>query len=125
MLVYHTNVETVGVIRVVNLDFLAILLNDTCVRLVQAEKNTHKRTLAGTILAKECVNLAPAKFKRDVIVSLDAREHLVDVQHLYNIVFVCHCLYLHVFIRFYGTFYFTIKLSEFPLKNSLFVLLLC
>ena len=42
VLVHHTDVEIVGVVRRVDMDFLPILLDDSGGRLIQTKKNTHQ-----------------------------------------------------------------------------------
>ena len=42
VLVHHTDVEIIGVVRRVDMDFLPILLDDSGGRLIQTKKNTHQ-----------------------------------------------------------------------------------
>ena len=49
---------------------------------VEPVEDVHQRRLAGSVLAEQRVDLAPAHVERDLVVGDDARELLADVPHL-------------------------------------------
>ena len=74
MLVNHADVKGVGVVRVVDPDLFAVLLDDALVRLIQTEKHAHERTFSCTVFAQQGVDFSPPQLQRDVIVCLDSRK---------------------------------------------------
>ena len=87
MLVHHADAEIVGVVRVVDLDFLAVFFDDALLRLIHAEQHAHERGLARAVFAEERVDLTLFQLQGDVVIGDDAGEHLCDVQHLNGIWF--------------------------------------
>ena len=85
VLVHHADVKRRGVVGVVDLDLLAVLLDDALFRLIQAEKDAHQRGLARAVLSEQSVDLALFQLQGDVIVRLDPREYLGNVEHLDHI----------------------------------------
>ena len=85
MLVHHADAEVVGVVRVLDLDLLAVLFDDALLRLVQAEQNTHQGGFSGAVFAEQGVDFALSELQRDIVVCDDAGEALGDVQHLNRI----------------------------------------
>ena len=72
----------VCIVGVADGDLLAVLEDLTGLRLVQAEQHAHQRTFARTVLAQKGVYLALAQLQGDIIVCLDTREFLGNVEHL-------------------------------------------
>ena len=89
MLVDHTDVQTVGIIRVLDFYLFAILLNDALFRLIQAKENAHKCTLTGPVLAEQRVDLASLQLKSDVIIGFDPGKLLCNMEHL-DYIILCH-----------------------------------
>ena len=85
VLVHHPDAERVGVVRVVDVDDLAVFLDRAFFRLVQAEQDAHQRGFARAVLAEQRVNLAAPQLQGDVVIGLDPGEFLRDVQHLDHI----------------------------------------
>ena len=82
MLVYHPDAERVGVVRVVDVDDLAIFLDRALLRLIQAEQDAHQRGLARAVFTEQRVDLAAPQLQGEDVVGLDPWEFLRDVQHL-------------------------------------------
>ena len=82
VLVDHADPQCVCIVRVLDLHHLAVFFDDALLRLVQAEQHAHQRTFAGAIFAQQSVYLAFAQLQGDIIVCLDPREFLGDVEHL-------------------------------------------
>ena len=85
VLVYHADVKRRGVVGVVDLDLLAVLLDDALFRLIQTEKDAHQRGLARAVLSQQSVDLALFQLQGNVIVCLDSGEYLGNVEHLDHI----------------------------------------
>ena len=81
VLVHHADVQRGGVVGVVDLNLLAILLDDALLRLIEAEQDAHQSGLAGAVLAEQSMDFALAQLQCDVVVGLDAGELLGDVEH--------------------------------------------
>ena len=92
MLVYHADAETVGLVRVTDLHFPAVLFDHALLRRVQPEKDAHQRAFAGAVFTQKGMNLTPSKLERHVVIGLDAREFLRNVEHLNDIIFRHLCL---------------------------------
>jgi len=82
VLVHHADAQCICIVGVADGDLLAVLADLTSLRLVQAEQHAHQRTFAGAIFAQQGVYLAFAQLQGDIIVCLDPREFLGDVEHL-------------------------------------------
>ena len=82
----HSNAESGSIIRVIDLYDLSILLDLTCLRLIQSEKNTHQCRLAGSVLSEKSMNLTLLKLERYVIIGHDSGKFLADVVH-FNYIF--------------------------------------
>ena len=85
MLMDHTDMQGGGVVGIVDLDLFAVLFDDAFVRLIEAEEHAHQRGFAGAVFAQQGVNLAPAQLQRNVVVGLDPRKFLGDVEHFDNV----------------------------------------
>ena len=88
VLMHHANAQCIGIVRIIDLDFHAILLDDALFRLIQAEQDAHQRGLARAVFAEERMDLAMAKLERDIVVCNDTGEPLGDIQHFDCILFV-------------------------------------
>ena len=88
VLMHHANAQCIGIVRIIDLDFHAILLDNALFRLIQAEQDAHQRGLACAVFAEERMDLAMAKLERDVVVCNDTGEPLGDIQHFDCILFV-------------------------------------
>ena len=88
MLMNHADAQRCGIVRVVDMDFLTVLFDDALLRLVQSEQDAHQRGFACAVFAKQGMDLPPLKLQGDIVIGLDPRELLGDVQHLDYI--VCH-----------------------------------
>ena len=86
MLMHHADVQSRGVVGVVDLDLFAILFDDAGLRLIQAEQHAHQRGLSGAVFTKQRVNFTPAQLQGDIVVGLDAGELLGDVEHFDNVI---------------------------------------
>ena len=82
VLVHHADAQCICIVGVADGDLLAVLADLTSLRLIQAEQHAHQRTFAGAIFAQQGVYLAFAQLQGDIIVCLDPREFLGDVEHL-------------------------------------------
>ena len=82
----HSYAESSGIIRIVDLYDLSILLDFTCFRLIQSEKNTHQCRLAGSVLPEKSMYLTLLKLERYVIIGHDSGKFLADVVH-FNYIF--------------------------------------
>ena len=58
MLVHHADAQIVSIIGVVNLNNLAVLLDDTLFCLIQTKQNAHQSRLTGAILAQQRMDLS-------------------------------------------------------------------
>ena len=92
MLVYHTDAQRGGLVGVGDLYFLAVLFNDALFGLVHTEQYAHQRGFAGTVFAQQGMDLALAQLQGDIVICLDARKFLGDVQHFDDII-LCQSLY--------------------------------
>ena len=88
MLVHHANVQCGRIVGVIDFYNLAILFDDTGLRLVQAEQNTHQCGFTGTVFAQQRMNFPPPQLEGHIVIGLDARKFFGDVQHLDYV--VCH-----------------------------------
>ena len=82
MLVHHADAQCVGIIGVADGDLLAIFQDLALFWLIQAEQHAHQRTFARAILAQKGVYLALAQLQGDIIVCLNARKFLGNMEHL-------------------------------------------
>ena len=82
VLVHHADAKIVGVVRVLDLDLLAVLLDGALLGLIQAEQYAHQGGLASAVLTQQGVDLALFQLERDIVVGDDAGESLRDVKHL-------------------------------------------
>ena len=82
MLMDHADAQGRGVIGVIDLDDLAVFLDHTCFRLIQAEQNAHQRGFSRTVFAQQRMDLATAQLKRNVVICNDTRKFLGNIQHL-------------------------------------------
>ena len=82
VLVDHTDAQCVRIVGVADGDLLAVLEDLTLLRLIQAEQHAHQRALACTVLAQQGMDLALSQLQGNVVVGLDARELLGDMEHL-------------------------------------------
>src|SRR5699024_761850 len=85
VLVHHANVQSGGVVGVVNLDRLAVLSDFSCLRLIQAKQHRHKRGLTGTVFSQQGVDLTPAQLQRNIVIGYNARKFFSDIQHFNNV----------------------------------------
>ena len=79
VLVDHADAQIVCVVRIINLDFLAVLLNNAFLRCIQTEQHTHQSGFTCTVFAKQCVDLTLLQLERDIIVCNNTREFFGDV----------------------------------------------
>ena len=82
VLMHHSDVQRVCVVGIVDVDDLAVLLDGSLIRLIQAEQHAHQRGLARAVFSQQGVNFALFELKRHVVVGLNSREFFGDVQHL-------------------------------------------
>ena len=82
VLVHHADAQRVCIVGVADGDLLAVLEDLTGLRLVQTEQHAHQRTFASAVFAQQGMYLALAQLQGDIIVCLDARELLGNVEHL-------------------------------------------
>ena len=82
VLVHHADAQTVGVVGVVDLDDLAVLLDDALLRLVKAEEHAHQGRFACAVFAEQRVDLALSELQSDIIVGDNTGESLGDIKHL-------------------------------------------
>ena len=87
VLVDHADAKVVCIVGVIDLDFLAVFLDDALFRLVQAEQNTHEGGFAGAVFAQQGMHFAFAQLEGDVVVCLDTGELLGNIQHLNDKIF--------------------------------------
>ena len=88
VLVHHADAQVVGVVRIVDLNFFAVLFDGALFRLIKAEKNAHQGGFPGPVFAQQRVDFSVAQLQGDIVVCDDARETFCDMQHLDGI-FTC------------------------------------
>ena len=86
MLMHHADVEGCGVIGIVDLNNLAVFLDDARFRLIKAEQNAHQRGFSRAVFSQQGVDFAPAKLERDVVIGHNAGEFFPDVEHFNNVI---------------------------------------
>ena len=79
---HHADAEGVGIVGIVDLDFLAVFFDDALLGLIQTEQNAHQGGFACAVLTQQGVDLAPFQLQGDVVVGDDAGKALRDVKHL-------------------------------------------
>ena len=82
VLVHHADAKRVRVVGIPDGDLLAIFEDLALFRLIQAEQHAHQRALACTVLAKQGVYLTFTQLQGDIIVCLNARKFLGNMEHL-------------------------------------------
>ena len=85
VLVHHTDVKLVCIVRVGYSDDLTIFLDRTGLRLVKTEQDAHQRRLARAVFTEQRVDLTAPELKRNIVIGLDAGELLGNVQHFNDI----------------------------------------
>ena len=85
VLVHHTDVQVVGIVRVGYSDDITIFLDRTGLRLVKTEQDAHQRRLARAVFTEQRVDLTAPELKRNIVIGLDAGELLGNVQHFNDI----------------------------------------
>ena len=86
VLVDHADAQGIGVVGVADLDLLAVLQDLALFGLVQAKQHAHQGAFAGTVLAQQGVNFTSAQLEGNIIVRLDSREFLGNMEHLDHII---------------------------------------
>ena len=81
VLVHHADAQCICIIGVADGNLLAVFADLTSFRLVQAKQHAHQRTFAGAVLAQQGMYLAFAQLQGDIVVCLDPRELLGNVEH--------------------------------------------
>ena len=81
VLVHHADAQCVCIIWVADDNLLAVFADLTSFRLVQAKQHAHQCTFAGAVLAQQGMYLAFAQLQGDIVVCLDSRELLGNVEH--------------------------------------------
>jgi hypothetical protein len=112
VLMNHSDVQIVRVVRRIDLYNLPVLFDRTGRRLVQTKQNTHEGRLSCTVLSKQCMNLSLSQLQGNIIVGFDSWKFFRDVQHLNNI-FVFH---IHVSSSF---FFFMRRMSHSCISYSI------
>ena len=103
MLMHHADVQRSCVIGIIDLNDLTVFFDHAGLRLIQAEEDAHQGRLTCAIFTKQGMNLAALELKRDIVICLDSRELLGDVQHFDYI--VCHVV-TPLRIVFLGKFHY-------------------
>ena len=88
VLVHHADAQGIGVVGVVDLHFLAVLMDLAFLRLVQTEQHAHQGGLTGTVFTQQGMDLTLAKLQGDIVVGDDTGKPLGDVQHFHCV--ICH-----------------------------------
>ena len=96
VLVYHSDAQVIGIVRVVDLYLLAVLFDHAFFSLVQAEQDGHEGGFTGTVFAKQGVYLALSQLQSDVVICYDAGKSFGDVHHFYGIRCVHNTVSLHM-----------------------------
>ena len=81
VLVHHADAQCICIIGIADGNLLAVFADLTSFRLVQAKQHAHQRTFAGAVLAQQGMYLAFAQLQGDIVVCLDPRELLGNVEH--------------------------------------------
>ena len=92
VLMHHADAQRGGLVRVGDFYLFAVLFDDALFGLVHAEQYAHQGGFTGTVFAQQCMDLTLSQLQGDIVVSLDARKFLGDVQHLDDII-LCQSLY--------------------------------
>ena len=82
VLVDHADAQCVCIVGVADGDLLAVFEDLTLLRLIQTEQHAHQGAFACAVLAQQGMDLTFAQLQGNVVVCLDARELLGDVEHL-------------------------------------------
>ena len=85
MLMYHADAERICVVRVADIDNLAVFQYFALFRLVKTEKNAHKSRFSRSVFAEQGMNLALFQLQGDIVVCDDARKYLCDIPHFNDI----------------------------------------
>ena len=81
MLMNHADPQLYRLRRRLDLYLLPTHIDITPGRLIQAEQHIHQRTLAGSVLSQECVNLPGADAEIHVLVRIDIAELFRNMLH--------------------------------------------
>ena len=84
LLVNDDDARLLGLLRAVELNFLALVGDGAGILGVDAREHLHQRGLAGAVLAHQRVYFAPANLQIDVIQRVHAREGFVNSFHRQN-----------------------------------------
>ena len=87
VLMDHSDSQTVCIVGILDLNLLAVFLDHALFRLVKPEQNTHQRTLSGSVLTQQRMDLSFFQLQSDVVIGLDPGKLLCDVKHFNNILF--------------------------------------
>ena len=71
--------------RILDIRFLAVYIDLSRIRLVQAVQDVHQRTLAGAVLSEDRVDRPLLHVKIDVGQRIEGTKPLGDPMHLYSI----------------------------------------
>ena len=82
MLMYHADAECIRVVRVADIDNLAVFQYFALFRLVKTEKNAHKSRFSRSVFAEQGMNLALFQLQGNVVVGNDSGKPFGDVKHL-------------------------------------------
>ena len=86
MLMHHADMQGRSVVGILDLNHLAILFDGAGFRLIKSEENAHQGRLASAVFAQKRMNLSFSQLKSDIIICLDSREFLGDVQHFNDVI---------------------------------------
>ena len=81
----HADAEIVGIVGVLDLDFLSVFFDGAFLGLVETEQHAHQRGFAGAVFAEQGMDFAFFELKRDIVVCDDAGKTLGDMQHFNRI----------------------------------------
>ena len=81
VLMHHADAQVSGVIGIVYPDLHAVFPDNARLRLIQAEQHAHERGLTGAVFAQQGVDLASPELEANVVVGLDARKFLGNIEH--------------------------------------------
>ena len=95
VLVDHADMQSVGVVGVVDLHNLAIFFDAALFRLVQPEQHAHQGGFSCAVLTKQGVYLSLFQLESDIVICLDPRKFLGDVQHLDHVIRQIHHSFVH------------------------------
>ena len=81
VLMHHTDTEVIRIVGGIDLNHLAVFLDDTLLCLIHTEQHAHQSGFSGAVLAQQSMDLPMLQLDRHVIVGNDAGKTFGYVHH--------------------------------------------